>query len=69
MKYGYNDNEWMEEISGGSKFCKDVISFNTTAFIPFMKRKSLSEIDMQAFEDLLAMVEMMKNHLEEVTKK
>lgn len=68
MKYGFNDNEWMDEIRGGSKVCKDVINFNTQAFVPFMKRKTLNEKDLQALENLFEMVEMMKNHVEKITQ-
>ena len=68
MKYSYNNNEWMEEIRGGSKICKDVINFNVNTFNAFMKRKTLSDTDLQALENLFEMVEMMKAHAEDLSR-
>lgn len=68
MKYSYNNNEWMDDIRGGSKICQDVINFNVNTFNAFMKRKTASDTDLQALENLFEMVEMMKAHAEDLSR-
>ena len=68
MKYGWNDNDWMDELreNGATKFSEDVCSFNLHLFLPAMKRKTMHETDEKALKALNEMVEMLNKHFAEI---
>ena len=71
MKYGYNDLNWKDESinpSRTTKFCEDVVLFNTYAFGAFMRRKTVTENDKYYLACLREMVDMMEAHAEKVEK-
>ena len=67
MKYGYKDREWLEEVRG-TQFGSAVIMFNIDGFQSMMKRKTVTEADMNALKVLKEMTAMIEEHMKEIKK-
>lgn len=63
LKYGYNDYEWDKDVkTTGTRFNSEVLHFNREAYIPFMKRKTVTEDELKMLKALTEMVELLNEH-------
>lgn len=65
MKYGFYDFDWFNGLDD-SKIGTKIVCFNRDCFLPFMKRKTISQHELKILESLTEMVEIMNDHVKEM---